>query len=55
MGFPNTTIDVFGPASDDVGWLNAGRPSLSGHATNGVGNAMAQGRIYIAATSAPAA
>ena len=24
MGFPNTWIDVVGPASDDVGWLNAG-------------------------------
>jgi NADPH-dependent glutamate synthase beta subunit-like oxidoreductase/ferredoxin len=49
MGFPNTTIDVFGPASDDVGWLNAGaRIIVRGHATNGVGNAMAQGRIYIA-------
>jgi len=49
MGFPNTTIDVFGPASDDVGWLNAGaRIVIRGNATNGVGNAMAQGRIYIA-------
>ncbi len=24
MGFPNTFIEVLGPASDDVGWLNAG-------------------------------
>jgi len=49
MGFPNTTIDVFGPCSDDVGWLNAGaRIVVRGHATNGVGNAMAQGKIYIA-------
>ena len=24
MGFANTTIQAFGPASDDVGWLNAG-------------------------------
>lgn len=49
MGFPNTTIDCFGPASDDVGWLNAGaRIMVRGNATNGVGNAMAQGTIYIA-------
>ena len=49
MGFPNTTIDVFGPCSDDVGWLNAGAEIIvRGHATNGVGNAMAQGKIYIA-------
>ncbi|MBW2434886.1 MAG: pyridine nucleotide-disulfide oxidoreductase, partial [Deltaproteobacteria bacterium] len=24
MGFPNTFIEVLGPTSDDVGWLNAG-------------------------------
>lgn len=49
MGFPNTCIDVFGPASDDVGWLNAGACIIvRGHAANGVGNAMAQGKIYIA-------
>jgi NADPH-dependent glutamate synthase beta subunit-like oxidoreductase/glutamate synthase domain-containing protein 3/NAD-dependent dihydropyrimidine dehydrogenase PreA subunit len=49
MGFPNTFIDVFGPASDDVGWLNAGAHIIvRGHAANGVGNAMAQGKIYIA-------
>ncbi|MFH1080901.1 MAG: FAD-dependent oxidoreductase [Pseudomonadota bacterium] len=49
MGFPNTTIDCFGPASDDVGWLNAGAHIIvRGNATNGVGNAMAQGTIYIA-------
>ena len=24
MGFPNTSIEALGPASDDVGWLNAG-------------------------------
>lgn len=49
MGFPNTTVDCFGPASDDVGWLNAGaRIIVRGNATNGVGNAMAQGMIYIA-------
>ncbi|MGC8718768.1 MAG: FAD-dependent oxidoreductase [Thermodesulforhabdaceae bacterium] len=49
MGFPNTTIEVMGPASDDVGWLNAGAEIIvHGNATNGVGNAMAQGKIYIA-------
>ncbi len=48
MGFPNTVIEVFGPASDDVGWLNAGATIIvHGDATNGVANAMAQGRIYI--------
>lgn len=49
MGFPNTTLDIFGPCSDDVGWLNAGAHIIvRGHATNGVGNAMGQGKIYIA-------
>jgi NADPH-dependent glutamate synthase beta subunit-like oxidoreductase/glutamate synthase domain-containing protein 3/Pyruvate/2-oxoacid:ferredoxin oxidoreductase delta subunit len=49
MGFPHTTIDCLGPASDDVGWLNAGaRIIVRGNATNGVGNAMAQGTIYVA-------
>jgi NADPH-dependent glutamate synthase beta subunit-like oxidoreductase/glutamate synthase domain-containing protein 3/Fe-S-cluster-containing hydrogenase component 2 len=49
MGFSNTFIEVNGPASDDVGWLNAGAHIVVyGHATNGIGNAMAQGRICIA-------
>jgi len=49
MGFPNTTIEVMGPASDDVGWLNTGAEIIvHGNATNGTGNAMAQGKIYIA-------
>lgn len=48
MGFANTVIEVFGPASDDVGWLNAGAQIIvHGNATNGVANAMAQGKIYI--------
>ena len=48
MGFPNTFIEVNGPVSDDVGWLNAGaRIVVHGNATNGVANAMAQGKIYI--------
>lgn len=49
MGFPNTTIDCKGSASDDVGWLNAGAEIIvHGNVTNGAGNAMAQGRISIA-------
>jgi len=49
MGFPNTFIDAIGPASDDVGWLNAGANIIiRGNATNGAGNAMAQGKIYVA-------
>jgi len=49
MGFPNTRIEIMGPASDDVGWLNAGAEIVvHGHATNGTGNAMAQGKIYVA-------
>lgn len=49
MGSSNTTIEVFGPASDDVGWLNAGAKIIvHGDATNGTANAMAQGKIYIA-------
>lgn len=48
MGFANTLIEVFGPASDDIGWLNAGAEIIvHGNATNGAGNAMAQGRIFI--------
>jgi NADPH-dependent glutamate synthase beta subunit-like oxidoreductase/glutamate synthase domain-containing protein 3/NAD-dependent dihydropyrimidine dehydrogenase PreA subunit len=49
MGFPNTFIEVFGPGSDDVGWLNAGAEIvIHGNAGNGTANAMAQGKIYIA-------
>jgi NADPH-dependent glutamate synthase beta subunit-like oxidoreductase/glutamate synthase domain-containing protein 3/NAD-dependent dihydropyrimidine dehydrogenase PreA subunit len=48
MGYPNTMIEVMGPASDDVGWLNAGAQIVvHGNASNGVANAMAQGKIYI--------
>jgi len=48
MGFPNTTVEVKGPASDDVGWLNAGADIIiHGHAGNGVANAMAQGKVLI--------
>ena len=49
MGFPNTLIEVFGPSSDDVGWLNGGADIVvHGNATNGVANAMAQGKVYVA-------
>lgn len=49
MGFSNTSVEVMGPASDDVGWLNAGAEIIvHGNATNGVANAMAQGKIYVA-------
>ena len=49
MGFPNTRIEVLGPASDDVGWLNAGAEIVvHGHAANGTANAMAQGKVYVA-------
>lgn len=48
MGFPNTRIEVMGPASDDVGWLNGGAEIVvHGNAANGVANAMAQGKVYI--------
>jgi len=48
MGFPNTSIEVLGPASDDVGWLNAGAEIVvHGNAGNGCANGMAQGKIYI--------
>lgn len=49
MGFPNTRIEVMGPTSDDVGWLNAGAQIIvHGNAANGAANAMAQGKVYIA-------
>jgi len=49
MGSANTFIEVMGPASDDVGWLNGGAEILvRGHAGNGLANAMAQGKIYVA-------
>ncbi len=49
LGFPNTLIEVLGPCSDDVGWLNGGADIVvHGHATNGVANGMAQGKVYVA-------
>ncbi|MFW5730119.1 MAG: FAD-dependent oxidoreductase [Desulfonatronovibrionaceae bacterium] len=49
MGTMGTTIEIDGPASDDLGWLNAGAEIIvHGYATNGVCNAMAQGKVYVA-------
>ena len=49
FGFDNTFIEVMGPASDDLGWLNAGAEIVvHGNVANGVCNAMAQGKAYIA-------
>ncbi|MEZ7195976.1 FAD-dependent oxidoreductase [Pseudodesulfovibrio karagichevae] len=48
-GFPGTTIQVMGAASDDVAWLNAGAEVIvNGNASNGACNAMAQGKVFIA-------
>ncbi|RJP77595.1 MAG: 4Fe-4S dicluster domain-containing protein [Desulfobacteraceae bacterium] len=49
LGFPNTVVEIMGPGSDDVGWLNAGATIVvHGNAGNGLANAMAQGKIYVA-------
>ena len=41
MAFPGTHIEVDGPASDDIGWLNAGAEIVvRGNAGNGAANAM---------------
>lgn len=49
FGFPGTTIEVMGPGSDDIGWLNAGAEIIvHGNAGNGICNAMAQGKAFIA-------
>ncbi|MDX9786592.1 MAG: FAD-dependent oxidoreductase [Desulfobacterales bacterium] len=49
FGYANTRIEVMGPASDDIGWLNAGAQIVvHGHAANGTANAMAQGKVYVA-------
>lgn len=48
-GFPGTSIEVLGPISDDVGWLNAGAEIVvHGNASNGACNAMAQGKVMVA-------
>jgi len=49
MGSVGTTIEIHGPASDDIGWLNAGAEIIvHGYATNGACNAMAQGKVFVA-------
>jgi NADPH-dependent glutamate synthase beta subunit-like oxidoreductase/glutamate synthase domain-containing protein 3/ferredoxin len=48
MGMPGTTIVCNSSASDDVGYLNIGAEiTVKGDATNGVCNAMAEGKVYI--------
>lgn len=48
MGFPGTTIEIDGPGSDDIGWLNTGAEIIvHGNASNGICNAMAQGKVMI--------
>ncbi len=48
LGFPNTQIEIMGPASDDVAWLNAGAEIIvHGNASNGAMNGGAQGKVYI--------
>ena len=49
LGYQNTQIEIMGPASDDIGWLNAGAEiTVHGNASNGAMNAAAQGKAYIA-------
>ena len=48
LGNANTHIEVMGPASDDIGWLNAGAEIIvHGNASNGAMNGAAQGKVYI--------
>lgn len=48
MGNANTRIEIMGPASDDIGWLNAGAEIIvHGNTSNGVMNGAAQGKVYI--------
>jgi NADPH-dependent glutamate synthase beta subunit-like oxidoreductase/glutamate synthase domain-containing protein 3/ferredoxin len=48
LGFSNTVIENMGPASDDVGWLNAGAEIIvHGNAANGAANGMAQGKVLV--------
>ncbi|MCF6246941.1 MAG: FAD-dependent oxidoreductase [Desulfobacula sp.] len=48
LGNANTKIQIMGPASDDIGWLNAGAQIVvHGNASNGVMNGAAQGKVYI--------
>lgn len=48
MGMPGTSILCDGATSDDVGYLNIGAEiTVLGDATNGVCNAMANGKVFI--------
>ncbi len=48
LGNANTNIEIMGPASDDIGWLNAGANIIvHGNASNGVMNGAAQGKVFI--------
>jgi len=48
FGHFGTRIEIMGPASDDVGWLNAGAEIIvHGNASNGVMNGAAQGKVFI--------
>jgi NADPH-dependent glutamate synthase beta subunit-like oxidoreductase/glutamate synthase domain-containing protein 3/ferredoxin len=48
LGNANTNIEIMGPASDDIGWLNAGADiTVHGNASNGVMNGAAQGKVFI--------
>lgn len=48
LGYPGTEIEVMGPASDDIGWLNAGAEiTVHGNASNGIMNGAAQGKVFV--------
>lgn len=48
LGTPNTKIEIMGPASDDIGWLNAGAEIVvHGSASNGAMNGAAQGKVFV--------
>jgi len=48
LGNANTRIEIMGPASDDIGWLNAGSEIIvHGNASNGVMNGAAQGKVFV--------
>ena len=48
LGTPNTRIEIMGPASDDIGWLNAGAEIIvHGSASNGAMNGAAQGKVFV--------
>ena len=48
LGNANTKIEIMGPASDDIGWLNAGAEIIiHGNTSNGAMNGAAQGKVYV--------